>query len=67
MDYEEKMSFTEAKVSISVVFNSGKNRYDWVLTKEGNVLAKGSSVVLPEARKMALGALEVVSKGAVLM
>lgn len=67
MDYEEKMSFTEAKVNISVTFNSGKNRYDWVLTREGNVLAKGSSVVLPEARKMALGAFEVISKGVALM
>ena len=67
MNYTEKMSFTETKYDILVQFNPGKNRYDWVLTKAGNIQAKGSSVALPEARKMALGAYEVVSKGAVLI
>lgn len=67
MNYSEKMSFTEMKYDIVIQFNPGKNRYDWVLTKEDNIQAKGSSVILPEARRMALGALEVVSKGVVLM
>ena len=67
MNYTEKMSFTETKHDILVQFNAGKNRYDWTVTKNGNILAKGSSVILHEARKMALGAYEIVNKGAVLM
>lgn len=66
MKHHETIEWCLTGHNCEVVYDAGKDRYNWEVRKGKELQAKGSAVTLAEARSTAMSAYQIVRDGAAL-
>ena len=66
MNHQETIEWCLTGHRCNIVYDAGKDLYNWDIKKGEELQAKGSSVSLADARSTAMSAYQIVRDGAAL-